>query len=337
MNNKYGWWVCAIAGLFLVFEFTLQVSPSVMTQSFMKEFGVDALIIGTALSMYYYSYSSMQLVGGYCFDHFGSRTTLTTAILICALGTTFIALTHNVWLLSIGRILTGLGSACAFVGLLFLGRQWFPVKYFFIVVGATELLGCTGAVLGQGPAALLVNAFGWRGTLMGLSIVGYLLAILAYLFVRDYAAHPQIDKEKEKISTRVRIHYIFSNAQLWIIGIYAFFIFLPIVCFAALWGVPFLETFYHMNTALAATACSMIWIGMGVGSPLAGWWSERIASRNIPLWSGALLGIVSTLLIIFVHVQVVFLFVLLFLFGAATSGQSLSFNVIYDITPHRPQ
>ncbi len=335
MNQKYGLWVCTIAGLFLVFEFTLQVSPSVMTHSFMKEFGVDALVIGTALSVYYYSYSSMQLVGGYCFDHFGSKTTITAAILVCALGTTLMALAHSVWLLSIGRFLTGLGSACAFVGLLFLGRQWFSAKYFFIVVGATEFLGCAGAVLGQGPAAVLVRALGWRGTLMGLSIVGYILAVCAYFFVKDYASSHSKLSMSEKISARVRIQFIFSKPQIWIIGSYAFFIFLPIVCFAALWGVPFLEKFYHMNTVMAASACSMIWIGMGIGSPIAGWISERMACRKVPLWSGAIIGVFSTVLAIFVHLPLPLLYFVLFLFGAATSGQSLSFNVINDITPQR--
>ncbi len=335
MNYKYGLWVCAIAGLFLVFEFTLQVSPSVMTQFFMKEFEVDALVIGTALSAYYYSYSSMQLIGGYCFDHFGSKRTLAVAIFVCALGTTFIATAHSVWLLSVGRFLTGLGSACAYVGLLFLGRQWFAAKYFFIVVGVTQFLGCAGAVLGQGPAALLVNAFGWRGTLVGLSIVGYLLTLLAYFFVRDYTGADTKKTVKEKIPTSVRLKFIFSEAQIWIVGAYAFFIFLPIVCFAALWGVPFLQKFYQMSTAMAALACSMVWIGMGLGSPLAGWISERIASRNIPLWGGAVLGVVTTLLILFVPMSLFWLLVMLFLFGAATAGQSLSFNVINDITPHR--
>ncbi len=336
MNHKYGLWVCTIAGLFLVFEFTLQVSPSVMTQFFMKEFNVDALVIGTALSAYYYSYSSMQLVGGYCFDHFGSKKTLVAAILVCALGTTFMAVAHNAWLLGVGRFLTGLGSACAYVGLLFLGRQWFAAKYFFIVVGVTQFLGCAGAVLGQGPAALLVNAFGWRGTLLGLSLVGYLLMILAYFFVKDYTAGSTTKKMiREKISARVRLQFIFSKPQIWIVGAYAFFIFLPIVCFAALWGVPFLEKFYQMSTAMAALACSMVWIGMGLGSPLAGWISERIGSRNIPLWTGAVLGVITTLLILFVSVPLPLLFILLFLFGAATAGQSLSFNVINDITPQR--
>ncbi len=51
MKHKiYAFGVCAIAGLFLVFEFTLQVSPSVMTQEFMREFNVDAMVIGAALS-----------------------------------------------------------------------------------------------------------------------------------------------------------------------------------------------------------------------------------------------------------------------------------------------
>lgn len=324
--------VCAIAGLFLAYEFILQVSPNVMTQQLMHSFGINAVALGTLVSFYYYSYAPMQLVAGLSFDRLGARNTLTLAILTCALGTGIIGGAHSAYWLGIGRFLTGLGSAASFVGLLFLGRSWFANRYFFLVAGITEFLGCLGAVIGGGPTAMMVDAFGWRSTLLGLALVGFVLTILAFLIVRESPktrdAAPEVVQTASPLLERLK--QVLSHGQLWAISLYALMIFAPIPAFAALWGVPYLSSAYHMSNTMAGFACSMIWVGMGIGSIVAGWVSEIINSRKIPLTAGALLGVVVTVIVLYVHVEVWMLYGLMFLLGVATLGQSLSFNAIND-------
>lgn len=324
--------VCSIAGIFLAYEFILQVSPNVMTQELMHSFGINAVALGTYVSFYYYSYAPMQLVAGLSFDRLGARNTLTLAILTCAIGTVCIGWAHSPYWLGIGRFLTGLGSAASFVGLLFLGRSWFANKYFFLVAGMTEFLGCLGAVVGGGPTAMMVHAFGWRTTLLGLAGVGFVLTILAFLIVREKPAtrdaQPEVGLSQSPLLARLK--QVLTQPQMWAISFYALMVFAPIPAFAALWGVPFLTSAYNINSTVAGFACSMIWVGMGVGSLLAGWFSELLGSRKIPLTVGALLGVCVTLMILYMHVALPVLYGLMFLFGVATLGQALSFNAIND-------
>ena len=336
-NKAFPFIVCGLAGLFLIYEFILQVCPSVMTHQLMDQLGIDALTLGTMMAFYYYSYSSMQLVAGLSFDRFGARKTLTLATLVCAIGTLLMAVATTPSIVAIGRLLTGCGSACAFVGVLFLGKRWFAHKYFYLVAGITEMMGCLGAIIGVGPTAIIVHNYGWRTTLWGLAMVGFGLSAIIYLVIREKPIHTleQIGASlKSNIEYKTplleRLKIVLSNSQTWVIGLYALFVFAPIPAFAALWGVPFLMSVYHLSAPVAGSACALIWLGMGVGSLFAGWISEQMGSRNKPLVLSAAIGVFATVAILYMHLSFGFLMIFLFLFGVGTSGQSLSFNVVND-------
>src|SRR5262249_39047600 len=101
--------------------------------------------------------------------------------------------------------------------------------------------------------------------------------------------------------------------------------------FAALWGVPFMVAAYGISTQAASAALAMTWVGIGVGSPLIGWWSDHIGQRCLPLIVSAVLGVLSLVVVIYVpNLPTFLLYVSLFVLGLAASGQSLAFGVVKD-------
>ena len=133
-NSYLPWLILALGAMFLLYEFVLQVAPGVMTSQLMSQYHVKAFELGTALSFYYISYGLIQLVAGACFDHFGARWTLFIALVICILGTALVATSSQVVGLSLGRFLTGFGSATAYIGVMFIGRMWFGARHFTKIV-----------------------------------------------------------------------------------------------------------------------------------------------------------------------------------------------------------
>jgi MFS family permease len=115
------------------------------------------------------------------------------------------------------------------------------------------------------------------------------------------------------------------------VALYSFCVWAPIAAFAALWGIPFLVSAYNVSTGDAAKLMAFIWIGIGVGSPLIGWWSERIARRCLPLATSAFIGIFSLVGILYLpnlpHALLAFF---MFGLGLAAAGQSLSFALVKD-------
>ena len=97
----------AVASLFLIYEMALQMSPSVMAHDLMRDFHANAGILGVMVSAYFYSYAIMQIPSGVLYDHYGPRTLLSIAALLCALGTLFFASTETIFLGSIWAVFNG--------------------------------------------------------------------------------------------------------------------------------------------------------------------------------------------------------------------------------------
>jgi len=307
-----------------------------MTHQLMSSYGVGAAGLGTISAFFYYGYTPMQLPAGLLYDRFSPRIILPIATVICALGTLFFAITHSPILASNARFMMGLGSAFSFIGTLVLIARWFPPKYFALLAGITQSMSSVGAIIAGAPLTAVIYYIGWRHSLIGLSIMGFILAIAMWLFIKDSSAGVKKEVKEEKLShqTFKGLRYLLHNSQSWYIAIYGLAIWAAIITFAALWGVPYIKQFFHTTTTIASMAIAMIWIGIAIGSPFLGWLSDRIKRRCLITSLCASGGVLSTLSILYIpHLSFSIMCVALFGIGIAASGQSLSFAIIKDNTP----
>ena len=122
-----------------------------------------------------------------------------------------------------------------------------------------------------------------------------------------------------------------KHAHTWIIGSYAFAIWTPIAVFAALWGVPYLQEKFQISVVTASGLCSMIWLGIGIGSPLLGWLSDKIESRRIALIISAVLGLSATLVLLYLpELNFGWAYGVCFVLGLGAGGQTVSFAVVKE-------
>lgn len=330
-NNFKAFFFVILAGLFLLLEMSLQMSVSVIIPELMTDLKITAAGVGVISSFFFASYTIMQIPSGMFFDCVSSRKIISSGLLLCALGTLCFASSNGVILSSLGRFLMGLGSSFAFASVLYTGFQWFHPRYFAIITGAAMVLASLGAMGGQMPLSYMVKSLGWRESLYLLCIIGFALSIIVFIFMGD---------KKEKAKFKVSILYnvikelieLLKIGRTWSIMIFGFAIWAPITAFAALWGVPFLEKAYSLDTGHASFLCSLIWVGVAIGSPLFGWWSEKIKNRLFPLRVGSVLGLIVSIIIIYFQVNQLFLYMALILFGISAAGQSLIFAVMKDVT-----
>lgn len=329
--------VYSLAAAFLCYEMALQVSPSVMTAQLMRDLTVDAAGLGVISGFYFYSYTLMQIPAGLLFDRYSTRWLTTISLLVCAAGATFFGMADSVVMASLGRFFMGLGSAFAFIGVLVVATRWFPLRYFAFLVGIAQFLAAMGAMGGEAPLATAVNTYGWRQTITWLAFVGGLLAIIILAMVHHKPDGHQHASEKSKaFGVRRSLSTVLGNTQTWWLGLYAFACWAPITAFASLWGVPYLMARYDVSNTLASTAMAMVWIGLGIASPLLGWYSDRLGRRTGLLNFCAAVGVIAAVAILYLpKMPFALCFVCLFGFGVATAGQILSFAVVRDI--NRPE
>ncbi len=336
------WLVWLLGGLFFLMDYFVRISPSVITNQLMSTFHVSAFALGGLSAVFYYSYLFMQVPVGVLVDKYGPYRLLAISILVCALGSFLFGYTDSITVLYFSRFLIGFGGAFSFVGTLKLIYNWFPVKYFAILAGVTQALGMLGAYIGGAPMAKLFNVFGWRHTMIFIAGLFLLLCVVVMIFVRDRPKTFQKNqhKEIERIKVLPGVYNVIKRPQVWINSLYIGLLYGPTAAFAGLWGVPYLRAYYHQSTTLVAAEVGMMFLGLAVGCPLFGWWSNAIRKR-IPVMKIAPLVCLITICIIIFNNHIPFLrhlsepvvFILCFIYGVFNSGIIPSYALSTEVVP----
>jgi len=331
------WAIWGLGALFYAYEFFLQVSPSVMVPELMKEFAVTATSLGNLAAFYFYAYATMQIPVGVLLDRYGPRHLLTVACAVCGVGAYIFGNSHSLHSAEGGRLLVGLGSAFAAVGCLSLAARWFPTRRFALLTGLLLTIGMLGATGGDTQLAVLVSKFGWRGSMEKLAFVGFGLSFLIWLVVRDHPDTPP-DPEFSAFSSPEHnllagLKSICKKKQSWIVAIYGGLMFAPTIAFGGLWGVPYIIRLYDISRLMAGGIVSSLFIGWAVGAPIIGWLSDHIGRRKTPMIVGSISAFILMLCILYLHVPVMMMGGLLFLFGVSSSGFLPAFSIIKEINP----
>jgi len=321
-------WMYVIVSLFLCFEMAVQVSPSVMAFHLMHDLSIGSLSLGVMSGCYFYTYAAMQIPSGFLFDRFSPRLLICTSIFVCTLGCLLMAFSSDFLFVCLSRLLMGLGSAFAFVSVLVVTKDLFSNKHFAVMTGVTQMLAAFGAMSGQLPISALVDHIGWRSTMMVFASIGLVIITGVYYFLhyKKCEASP-VSSVNTHDSLLAKIKSISSNKQTWYVALYACLLWAPMSGFTSLWGVPFLMKVDHFSKGNAALLVSLMWLGLGIVSPLLGYLSTSFKNRKMPLAFSALIGAVAFGFILFFRFEPVVLGILLLIAGGACAGQALSFTV----------
>ncbi len=269
-------WAAFITGcLYFFVAFVLRVSPSVMVSDLMHDFSVGASVLGNLSAFYFYAYASIQIPVGLMMDRIGPRRLMCGAAMLCALGCIVFSFSTSVHTAYIGRAMIGVGAAFGYVGTLTIAAQWFPVQQFAMLGGVLQMFGMAGAVGGQAPTGFMVEAIGWRHSILVFGVVVAIIALLSWLFIRDRA-----QESRQRVSLRTGLKTVTANSQTWLNAFVGLALTGPMLAFAGLWGVPFLQTGYGMNRTVAAASVSVLFVGWGIAAPLVGLASDRIRRRK---------------------------------------------------------
>lgn len=331
-----------LGSMFYVFEFLLRDIPSVLTEQLQWHFLVnDAPItlgqVSLISSFFMLGYAACQIPAGIATDTLGPRKVLTISMLVCCLATFLFCLTHNVWLGAFSRFTLGMFSSCAFIAPLTLASRWFSPRYFALIAGTVQVLGCFGATFGQMYISGLAEnpTFNWIACLNSIASFGLIIAVTFWCALKDYPNKTQPPSSSMKTMTDIKssLTYLLSYTQTKWIGLSAFACWAPIGVFAELWGPRFLMTQYNLTEHQASNHLFWLWMGVAFASPLCGWFSDLIRKRTYPMLALFILAaITSSIIITQPHLSLLQLDVLLFLMGTSAGIQPITFALVTDQT-----
>lgn len=332
------WAICGAAALFYCYEYFLRVTPSVMQHELMQTLNINNAMFGMLAAFYYYAYTGMQIPVGVLMDRFGPRRLLTWACIICVIGSCLFA-ANSFFIAAIGRFLVGLGSAFAFVGVLKLAAIWLPPQRFAMVTGLVTVLGMLGPILGDVLLTPMVATLGWHQTVFISAFAGLILALILWLIIRDHNPQHKELKGVQKDPLKnlvIDLFVIFKIKQIWLAGIIAFCLYLPIAVFAELWGIPYLEQAHQLPVKFAAYINPLLFVGFSAGALTFGWLSDFIRRRREPLILGSIFSLIFTCILFYYHnLSIVAIGALLFLLSFFAGVEVITFAVSRDATAER--
>jgi len=327
------WLIWSSGGLFFLLGFFHRVAPAVLHRELTVDFSLSASSLGALTSLYYYSYTAMQIPTGLLADLWGPRRLLAFGLISTAISSAFFAISEELFWAGVARFLIGGSVAVAFVTTLKLSSHWLPPKRYAFATGMLLVAGMTGAVFAGYPLHQATILFGWRNVTLASALLALLMAVLVFMFVRDDPSEKglksYLDKEssgqkEEKILKSLGRVFRFSNT--WFLTIAPGGIVGAVLTFSGLWGVPFLNEVYHLENATAATLCSLVMLAWALSGPIYSLVSERIKLRRMPYLIGTMISLISWSLVFLIPGwSLGVLSLLLFLAGFFSGGMILGF------------
>jgi MFS family permease len=299
------WLTWGLGALLFSYAFFQRVAPSVMIDSLMRDLAVGGALLGNLSAFYFYAYASLQIPVGLMIDRWGPRRMLSISAAFCAVGSIVFANAETLNVAYLGRLMIGAGAAFGFVGSLKLATTWFPPQRFAQLTGMTMMAGMIGGIGGQAPLAALVEATDWRTALTGAAGAGALIAAAIWFIVRDRPAggHDEAPASNQGATRQagmmLGLRRVLRTPQNWLIALACAAMTAPMLSFAGLWGVAWLMQTRGLDRPEAAATTSLLLIGWAIGSPVAGWLSDRLGRRKPILQASMAIGLTALSAIIY--------------------------------------
>ena len=276
------YFLCTSAFAYAFFQ---RVLPSVIVEDLMTAFAVGGALLGNLSAIYFYTYAALQIPIGVLTDRLGARLILTVALVIAAGGSVLLGMAEAVEEAYLGRALVGIGCSVAFVSTLKLVTVWFPANYFASLSGGLMLFGMAGGMGGQAPLAYLLQFITWREALLGAGLAALAIAALVWLVARDRPADAaSTGRGRQTVPLGPALLHVARSGQVWLSAAVAGAMAGPMLAFAGLWGVPYLEAEYGLSRSAAAGTASLMLLGVAAGGLVGGAISDRIGRRKLPLY-----------------------------------------------------
>lgn len=265
------WMVWIIASIFYAYQYILRVMPNIMLDDIMQQFHIDAATFGQFSGIYYIGYSLMHLPIGIMLDRFGPRKVMTACILLSVVGLLPLVFADH-WVYPIvGRLIIGMGSSAAILGVFKIVRMTFAEAYFPRMLSFSVTIGLIGAIYGGGPVSYMRDVFGYHAVTELFVAAGIVLALVTYWIVPDM----KLSSEGPVFSD---IKTVLTNGSVIWSCIFAGLMVGPLEGFADVWGSAFLKQVYGFEGTVASSLPSMIFIGMCFGGPVLSIIAEKIGS-----------------------------------------------------------
>jgi ACS family glucarate transporter-like MFS transporter len=260
----------------------------------MEDFGFDKVQLGMTMSAFFATYTLMQIPGGLMSERFGLRLTGAAAMTWWSLFTLFTPLAWGFVSFLIVRGLFGAGEGPLFPNNGSFLAKWFSTKEKAMSSSIMVSGAFIGPALGPPLTVWIMTTWGWHFVFYAYGVVGFVMAILWYVYSRDFPhLHPAANREEVEHITGKAVaeakaaskheqapwKKFLASPQFWCIGFqycvvnYIMYLFLS-------WLPIYLMEARGLSLKAMGIAAAYPWLAICFGLVSSGIVSDRMVRRG---------------------------------------------------------
>lgn len=257
--------------------------------------------VALSTSIYFLTFSLMQVPTGILLDRFGTRRVQAVLFLIGGVGSLIYGLSASSWCLSLGRGILGIGMAGGLMAGFTALRTYYPKERTPFWSGALVAFGSLGVVAATTPTEWLLRYWTWGEISILLAGMNVIIAAITFFVVPE---RPDI-KDKKPLSIKEQtkgICHIFGDRFFWRIAPLTITVLSCFISFQSLWASSWLHAIDGLPPLFTSYFLLAFAIAMIFGTLISGILIDLLVRIHVsPLWVvgiGCLLSIISQILIL---------------------------------------
>lgn len=279
--------------LFLVFllgyflSYFFRSTNAIIAPDLMRDLALSPQQLGLMTSLFYLSFALANLPLGSLLDRYGPRFVHPALMLVGAVGALVFANAQNLTVLTLGRVLLGVGFAAALMGAMKAFSLWFPKERFASISSVYVALGGMGAIAASSPLALLKAQLGWRGVFEWGALVIVGVAVLIALLVRNTPPGVALPRSGASGSAA----QIWGNPTFWRIGWINFVVGGGFLAWQTLWGGAYLYKVRGMESLEVGSVLFAFSLAAVFGFFFCGILADRFGLPKVYLVASSLMAL----------------------------------------------
>ena len=196
------WTALLLISLAMMGNYYIYDSISPLADLLKTQLGFSDSNIGLLNAIYSFPNIIMVLIGGLLIDRIGTKTSVLIFTSLIMIGSIVTALTGNIWLMSVGRLIFGLGAESMIVAITTIIARWFKGKQLSFAFGLNLTVARLGSFLALNSPSWGKGLYEYWQSPLWITVVGgvfALICIIVYFFLDVYATkNYDLPKEGEQ-------------------------------------------------------------------------------------------------------------------------------------------
>ena len=196
------WMALLLVSLGMMGNYYIYDSISPLADLLKSQLGFSDSNIGLLNAIYSFPNIIMVLIGGLLIDRIGTRTSVLIFTALIMLGSIVTSITGNIWVMSSGRLIFGLGAESMIVAITTIIARWFKGKELSFAFGLNLTVARLGSFLALNSPSWGKNLYEYWQSPLWITVAGGIFAficIIVYFFLDLYASkNYDLPKEGEQ-------------------------------------------------------------------------------------------------------------------------------------------